>query len=354
MKNIIDFTTHRLGLNCGSAPIRDMLEYNGLLFTETMCFGLGSGLHFVYHHGDDKVVDKQYRAPLTVITGRTEAPFVELCSVLGIKITLKRTHDREIAWETVKELIDNDIPVACDIDVSKIHDTNPIAEEFRVSMGGHKAILIGYNEEKNEAVIVENTIEEPVTIPLDVFHVIRNSADLYPSENEWFYIDTPSKIQDLSVALKMAIKKNVQLMKYPAFSVYGTDTETSGLPGMLVWFNEITKWPTLLDSKRLELSIFTVYIQNTISGGGLFRKMYARFLREADDHLNEVELVQASNLYRKLAKHWDQLIGLMMEAYQSKEYEVFTTSEFKNLTDEILTREHEAIQLLDRVCEKWF
>ncbi len=354
MSKLIEFETHRLGLNCGSAPIRDMLEYNGFMFTEPMCFGLGSGLHFVYHHGGEEVVDRQYRAPLTVITGRTETPFVELCSVLGIKITLKRTHDKEIAWKTVKELIDRDIPVACDIDVSKIHDTNPIAEQFGYSMGGHKAILIGYNEEKNEAVIVENVIEEPVTIPLDAFHMIRASADLYPSENEWFYIDPPQQIQDISVAIKMAIRKNVQLMKNPAFSLYGTDKEWSGLPGLRVWHEEIMKWPSILDKDRLELSIFTAFIQNSISGGGLFRKMYARFLREADDHLNEPQLVQASNMYRKLAKKWDALIDMMMNGYHAKEYSIFSSLEFKLLTDEILIMENEAIQLLDEVSKKWF
>lgn len=354
MSKLIEFNTHRLGLNCGSAPIRDMLEYNGYLFSEPMCFGLGSGLHFVYHHGGEEVVDRQYRAPLTVITGRTETPYVELCSILGIKITLKRTHDGDFAWKAVKELIDRNIPVACDIDVSKIHDTNPIAEQFGYSMGGHKAILIGYNESANEAVIVENVIEEPVTVPLDAFHMIRSSADLYPSENEWFYIDTPRQIQDISTAIKMSIRKNVQLMKYPAFSLYGTEKECSGLPGLRIWHEEITKWPSILNKKRLELSIFTVYVQNSISGGGLFRKMYARFLREADDYLNEAKLVQASNTYRKLAKHWDQLINMMIEAYHSKDYSIFSSSEFIDLTDEILIKEKEAIQLLYEVSKKWF
>ncbi|ONK21510.1 DUF4872 domain-containing protein [Siminovitchia sp. FSL H7-0308] len=353
MSTLIDFDTHRLGLNCGSAPIRDMLEFYGYPFSEPMCFGLGSGLHFVYHHGGKEVVDRQYRAPLTVITGRTETPFVELCSVLGIKITFKRTHDREFAWQTVKELVDRHIPVACDIDVSKIHDTNPIAETFGLSMGGHKVILIGYDEDKNTATIIENVIEEPVTIPLDVFQHIRSSAELYPSENEWFYIDPPRQIQHMKKALKMAIIKNVQLMKYPAFSLYGTDVECSGLSGIQLWREEITKWPEILHPERLELSIFTVHIQNSISGGGLFRKMYARFLREADDYLHEENLVRASNMYRKLAKHWDEIIKTMLEAYKKKEYNVFFTEAFSHLADEIVMKEKEAIRLLEEASDKW-
>lgn len=353
MRKVINFNAHRLGLNCGSAPIRDMLEYNGYLLSEPMCFGLGSGLHFVYHHGGSEVIDRQYRAPITVITGRTETPFVELCSVLGVKISLKRTHDKELAWEAVKELIDRDIPVACDIDVSKIHDTNPIAEKFGLSMGGHKAILIGYDTLANEAIIIENTIQEPVSIPLDVFHKIRDSAKLYPSENEWFYIDTPKETQKLSVAIKMAIQKNVQLMKNPAFSMYETNAMTSGLPGLKYWHHEISNWPNILDRKRLELSILTVHIQNTISGGGLYRKMYARFLREADDCLNESGLIEVSNLYRRIAGNWDELISLMMEAYETKEYAIFSRNQFKELTTTILKKEYKAIELLDEVIKKW-
>ncbi|MGQ4667177.1 BtrH N-terminal domain-containing protein [Metabacillus halosaccharovorans] len=355
MKHHIKFDSHRLGLNCGSAPIRDLLEFNGHRFTEPMCFGLGSGLNFVYHHGGTEVLDKQFRAPITIITGRTSAPYVELCSVLGVKITVKRTHDAERAWEEVKQLVNQNIPVACDIDVEMIQNNNPVTERFGWHMGGHKTIMIGYDEQENSAQLIENMIKDPITVPLDLFTTMRSSADLYPSENEWFYIDVPEKLQDLEIALKMAIIKNVNAMKNPAFTVKDQNQQyhTTGIPGLEYWYSEILEWPSILDKDRLIASILTAFLQNNISGGGMYRKMYARFLREADDCLNIPALVDASNIYRSLSNDWETLIKLMMVFIDDEDESHFKDPAFEKVVNDIYTNEKRAFSILNEVSSQW-
>jgi hypothetical protein len=355
MKHFIPFSSHRLGLNCGSAPIRDLLEFKGYKFTEPMCFGLGSGLNFVYHHGGTEVLDKQYRAPFTIITGRTSTPYVELCNVLGVKITVQRTNDSKYAWEEVKELINRNIPVACDIDVEMLQNNNPVTEKYGWHMGGHKTIIIGYDEEKNKAQLIENMIEDAITVPLDLFTTMRNSADLYPSQNEWFYIDVPDKIQDLKIALKMALIKNVQAMENPSFTVEDENEryKTTGIPGLEYWYSEITNWPNILEKDRLIASILTAFLQNNISGGGMYRKMYARFLREADDHLNIPSLVEASNIYRVLANDWESLIQMMMLCITEDEYSRFKDEQFIKVVNNIYFNEKKALLLLSEVTNKW-
>jgi|GEM_PF-1322149 len=354
-KHNIHFTTHRLGLNCGSAPIRDLLEFYGYRFTEPMCFGMGSGLNFVYHHGGPEILDKHYRAPITIITGRTSAPYVELCSVLGVKINVKRTHDQKRAWEEVKELVAQNIPVACDIDVEMLQNNNPVTERYGWHMGGHKTIIIGYDETANTVELIENMIADPITVSLDLFTTMRSSADLYPSENEWFYIDPPDKLQDLEVALKMAMIKNVHALKHPAFTVKGPQgkVDAIGMPGLETWYREMTKWPEILEEDSLIASILTAFLQNNISGGGMYRKMYARFLREADDCLNVPDLVDASNIYRKLANDWEELIAQMMQCIESKTYDIFKDPQFVKLVDTIYTQEKQAFSILDGVTRSW-
>src|SRR5580692_5332316 len=134
MRASIPFKTHRLGLNCGSSPFRDVLAHHGFELTEDMIFGLGSGLNLAYHHGDQVVPDRHWRAPLTIVTGRSIAPYVEAASVLGVQIYARRNIDAATAWAHLKEHLDRGIPVVCEIDREEILPSlgqkNPLTQRF--------------------------------------------------------------------------------------------------------------------------------------------------------------------------------------------------------------------------------
>jgi hypothetical protein len=355
MKVSIPFHTHRLGLNCGSAPLRDLLEFYGVRFTEAMVFGLGSGMNFGYHHGDEATVpDKLWRAPYWIITGRATFPFVDTCSVLGVFLDLKRNLDNESAWLELKEFLDRGIPVVCDVDREEflpfINQNNPMTDIYGLRFGGHRSIVIGYDEEANTITFLENMIQEPVTIPLDMFNRLRNTPGaLYPSENERYIIRVPEKLQDMRVALKMAIAKTVHKFEYP-------DYPGMGLTALETWRKEILHWPELMQNEvQLQQSTIMSHTQCTIlSGGGMYRKLYAKFLKEADDHLNEPKLVEAARVYNRLVKKWDALLELMMQALQPEHRQTWGGPEMEKLVTEIYDGERQGMDLLRQVRDQWF
>lgn len=353
MRASIPFNSHRLGLNCGSSPFRDVLEHAGFPFTEDMIFGLGSGLNLAYHHGDDAVPDRHWRAPLTIITGRSIAPYREAASVLGVQLYERRNLDDREAARQLKDHLHRGFPVVCEIDREEmlplVKQENFMTRRFGYRFGGHKTIVTAYDEEANTATIIENMLPDPIAVPLDMLGRMRSTPDaLYPPENDYFVVSAPKKLQRTETAIRMAIAKNVQTMRHPEYR--GT-----GLAAVDWFVEELASWPELLSPERLEASVLMAWMQSEhLSGGGMYRNMYARFLRQADDLLEEPILVKAATIYRSLARSWTKLVLDMKGAIERSDRLVFTSPAFRDTVASIGRGERDAVELLESAVAKWF
>jgi hypothetical protein len=349
----IPFTSHRLGLNCGSSPFRDVLEHCGFKMTEDMIFGLGSGLNLAYHHGDEAVPDHHWRAPLTIITGRSIAPYQEAASVLGVQLYARRCLSDDAAARQMKDHLDRGIPVVCEIDREEmlplVGQSNHLTKRFGYRFGGHKTIVIAYDEEANSATIIENMLPDPVVVPLDMLGRMRSTPDaLYPPENDYFVVSAPRKLQRTDLAVRIAIAKNVQTMRNPEYR--GT-----GLAAVDWFVEELTSWPELMTAERLEASILMAWMQSEhLSGGGMYRNMYARFLRQADDLLDEPRLVEAAAIYRGLARLWSRLVCDMKDALDRSDLRLFSSAAMREVVASIGQGEKAAVDLLESAVAKWF
>jgi len=52
MSRIVEGLQHIPGVHCCSSALRDVMVYYGYPFSEALCFGLGSGLGFIYMKDD--------------------------------------------------------------------------------------------------------------------------------------------------------------------------------------------------------------------------------------------------------------------------------------------------------------
>lgn len=310
----IPFSSHRLGLNCGSSPFRDVLSHSGFSFSEDMSFGLGSGLNLAYHHGDGRVPDRHWRAPLTVIAGRSIAPYQEAASVLGVQLYARRNLDSAAALSDLKDHLGRGIPVVCEIDRDEMlplvgHD-NPLTLRFGWRFGGHKTIVIGYDDEANTATIIENMLPDPIVLPLDMLRRMRSTPDaLYPPENDYFVVSAPQKLQRTETAIRMAIAKNVQSMRNPEYR--GT-----GLAAVSWFAEELTGWPELFDAERLEA------------------------------------LVAAAKVCRALAREWSRLVLTMKGALDDSNWSVFSSPSMRQSVAAITQGEQDGLELLEGAVSK--
>ncbi|WP_374713078.1 BtrH N-terminal domain-containing protein [Symbiobacterium terraclitae] len=349
MRRMLPFDHHQLGLNCGSAPIRDVLEYYGLKFTESMCFGLGSGLVFVYHHSDPETCpDPAYWAPYWSVTGRGWQPYADLAHLLDIRLIVKRGQTAEDSWDEIRRLIDAGVPVIVDCDrkplvpyFNQTWDLPPCVASY--NFGGHKTIVVGYDDERATVAVVENMLPGVWEVPFEAFQASRSSAEFYPSENEWMYIEPLEPTVPLKDAIPFAIRKVVN--RYHSRFWNGA----IGLSGLRRFCEEFPHWPELLPPTKFQATVFMTDLQcNLLSGGGHHRKMYSRFLMECADLLGDERYVSLARHYAGLARTWNELNSLMLEGARAGEPRaVFEGERAKGLLQSILDGEAEAAERLE-------
>ena len=88
-----------------------------------------------------------------------------------------------------------------------------------------------------------------------------------------------------------AISQNVEAMLSPPIS-------NLGVKGIRRTAKEIFKWPNLFNDRELRMNLFSVYIFIEIggTGGGSFRYIYSRFLKEAAKITSERALEEAAGI----------------------------------------------------------
>lgn len=103
---------HRAGVHCESSSLRDIFEFYGFKFSEPIVFGLDSRLGFVYWHSKP--------TPYPFVGGRARDLDKNLCANLGVTIRVNKTSSRVKAYESLKKLINRDIPVMIILEPSLI------------------------------------------------------------------------------------------------------------------------------------------------------------------------------------------------------------------------------------------
>jgi len=209
MRKIVKGFVHRPGFHCGSTSLRDVFEFHGHNFSENMLFGLNCGLGFVYWSMKRSV-------PPIFIGGLGSRGIEDVCRMLGIEWKKKTTTSAKKAWQAVKELIDNDVPVVLQVDMFYLDFWRGKTGHF----GGHAIVLAGYDEEKGEAYVTDvrnEKIEKErrehglFTTSLESLTEARRSKfKPFPPRNAWVTFAFPKELVPLEKAIKTAIETNAE------------------------------------------------------------------------------------------------------------------------------------------------
>lgn len=318
---------NRPGVHCGSSALRNVFEFHGHRFTEDMIFGLGSGLGFVYW-------SMKRAVPPIFVGGRTKDLVGNLCNTLGIKVEKKTTASTRKAWKTAKQLIDSNIPVILQVEMSLLDYWRGKVGPF----GGHMIVLVGYDEERGEAYVADVDHEQIRRKPRDAFQTTslkslaeaRNSKlKPFPPKNAMFFLTFPHKLTSLDEAIRLAIRRNVQAFLYPPI-------RNLGIRGMRYFAQQVTRWPDTISGSvyepfhfkaeipMLKLALFLIYtfMETAGTGGGMFRRIYSRFLKEASTIMHDENLKKTGELMMQSADEWTKIANLLLLASEAKPDEI--------------------------------
>ena len=129
----------------------------------------------------------------------------------------------------------------------------------------------------------------------------------FPPKNTYLEFDFKNYRPPGKPEIYSAVKQNMEAMLEPPIS-------NIGIKGIRRTADEIIKWKNIFDDAELRLNLFTLYIFIEVggTGGGSFRYMYSRFLKEAAGITGNDRLLKASRGVNGSGKIFTE-IGLLFK-----------------------------------------
>jgi hypothetical protein len=124
----------------------------------------------------------------------------------------------------------------------------------------------------------------------------------FPPKNAYFTFDFSNYRQPTADNIYSAIKQTVEQMLNPPIKNLGTK-------GIAKAGSQIKKWENRFTDQDFRMSLFNVYLFITVggTGGGLFRYMYGRFLKEASKITSNGELADIGDDIKQCGDMWAEL-----------------------------------------------
>jgi hypothetical protein len=300
-------TTH----HCITGSMRHVYVYNNHPISENMLLGVGAGVGFIYWH--------QKGAP-PIIGGRAnfERPGVEGLEKstgrrTGVAVESYTTSSARKAERTLLETLDAGQPVMiqCDMGFLPYFDFGDKEYHF----GGHAVVVCGYDAETRQVLIADRDGElHPVS--MDDLEKARGSTyKPFPPKHKWYTFDFSNKRQPTAVEVREAIAEQTTGMLEPPISNFG-------VKGIRKAARRALKWPGLMDEEELRFTLFNAYIfidATGGTGGGLFRYMFSRFLREATEITGETRLNESAGEFQRIGDKWQNVAQIFKRGWKAQD-----------------------------------
>ena len=199
--------------------------------------------------------------------------------------------------------------------------------------GHHVVVAAGYYPEKRQVLIADRD-EGLHAIFLDTLEQARGSKfKPFPPQHAWWGFDFNNSHRPRAGDIHKAIREVSIRMLEPAISNFG-------VKGIQKTAEQVLKWHETMDDEQLRWTCFNtfVFIDATGgTGGGIFRYMYSRFLREAAGILGDERLITISDSFWSIGDRWQEVAGIFkLTANQDTDPKAIlpkTTKPLKELAD---------------------
>ena len=284
---------HLTGHHCGSTALRNLLGFHGVAISEELAFGLGAGPCFYYIVADALSPSRFTNGR----TGRLEENFLKLT---GAPLRLRTAAEPEDSWRLARETIDEGRPVLLITDLFHLDHYGSSAH-----FPGHAIVLAGYDADS--AYVSDTAFEGLQRTSLAGLERARHEQHpFYPLAGHM--VDLPGgapAVADLIEAAGPAIERAAGLMLEPELG------EAEGMPALERFAAEVGDWPSDAEDWSWCARFSYQVIERRGTGGGNFRRLYARFLAEVGRP--ESALAEAA------AERWSELAAAMYEASEASE-----------------------------------
>ena len=334
---------HLDGYHCQTNSLAKIFYHYGHPLSEDMILGLGAGMGFVYWKMKMKTENYIF------IGGRSNNKnfFNDLGKRTGVKITTKSTSSVRKAEKSLLEKIFKEEPVMMFVDMGLLPWFD-LPEDYH--FGGHTFIVCGFDGKNT---VLASDMDQKATglkkgfyypITLDQLGIARGSAHKpFPPKNTYLEFNFESFHKPRTEDILSSIKQTVESQLYPPI-------KNLGVKGLRHTSKEILKWPNMFEERVLRMNLFSLYIFIEIggTGGGCFRYMYSRFLKEAMKITENETIGKTANMFHKAGETFSD-IGLMFKKAETMDNPYKKIEIASKKFNELAELEEEAYSILKDV-----
>jgi len=324
---------HRMSAHCETGTLSSQLAYHGLDISESMVFGIGSGIFFGYFN------NSSFAFPTFIVRNKPGQIRKNLSDRLGIKFHTESYKTPEKAQEGLDKLLEKGIPVATQVDFFFMEY---LPQYLRVHINVHFINIVG----KKDSNYLISDCYHPRIVELDEESLNKGrfaGGNMAPN-GFLFYPEFIPKEFDYQKAVQKGIKK-------ACFYMLKIPIPFLGIKGMRRFGKHIVEWPKLaIDSEDLshQLSKINVLLEDQGTGGAGFRFMYATFLRQAAVILNKPVLNDLSKQMMEIGDYWREVSLNAARLGRNRDFEKEHLLELGKLIDKQADREEAFFKTLSK------
>jgi len=284
--------------HCITGSMRHIYEFHKHPVSEELLLGLGAGVGFIYWH-------VKGTTPFYGGRGNMERPGQEGLELtagkrLGVLIQYFRTSSARKAEKTLLEMLGAGEPVMLELDMGFLPYLN-LPEGYH--FGAHAVVVAGCDSE-TRMVLIADRDGELHAVTLDDLAKARGSTfKPFPPKHKWYNFDFSAKRPPEPEEVRQAVHEVVIGMLEPPIANFG-------VKGIRKAARLTLKWPEVMDEEELRFACFNIFVFIDAiggTGGGIFRHMYSRFLREAAGISGDARFNERSDEFQRIGDKWQTL-----------------------------------------------
>ena len=283
---------HKMAAHCETGTIAALMAHAGQELSEPMIFGIGGGIFFGY------LKTPSFKFPMIVT--RTEPAKIrkKIQTRLGASFRTHTFRKPEKAEAALDELVGKGSPTAVQVDMFYM---DYIPEYMRAHFNGHYVVVVG----KQGSTYRVSDVYYPRISDLSAESMRKGRFALGQLAPKGFLF-YPRKIPALGDLRKPIIKG----IKEACFNMLSLPIPFLGVRGIRTFAKKVVDWPTLArdeDHLSHEIMMIHVTMEDRGTGGAGFRFMYASFLQQAAEALDNGALAELSKEMMGIGDRWREV-----------------------------------------------
>lgn len=284
---------HQQSAHCENGVTSNLLNFYGIELSEPMIFGIGSGLFFSY-----LPFAKINGIPVTSFRPLPGVIFKRASRRLGFKVKKKKFRNQQNAMDAMDQLLKKDTPVGMLVGV---YHLTYFPAPYRFHFNAHN--LVVYAKENDQYIISDPIMETPTSLTHAELQRVRFAKGMFAPKGHMYWADVVPKNPDIKKAIVEGIHKTAKDMVSIPVPLVGTK-------GIKYLAKQVRKYPKKLGKRKAAQFLGQIVrAQEEIGTGGAgFRFMYAAFLQEAaevleQEWLNDMakEMTEIGDVWRSFA-----------------------------------------------------